>query len=85
MDLMWKKKYDDSTGRKCITKVWVPIAPILLLKKMTVTGILLRNYGTFGGTHMRVVAGDYRGRKLKSLSGDNTRPTTDKVKESILI
>ena len=32
---------------------------------------------------MRVVAGDYRGRKLKSLSGDNTRPTTDKVKESI--
>ena len=44
-----------------------------------------RNYGTFGGTHMRVVAGDYRGRKLKSLSGDNTRPTTDKVKESILI
>lgn len=32
---------------------------------------------------MRVVAGDYRGRKLKSLSGDNTRPTSDKVKESI--
>lgn len=32
---------------------------------------------------MRVVAGEYRGRKLKSLSGDNTRPTTDKVKESI--
>lgn len=32
---------------------------------------------------MRVIAGDYRGRKLKSLSGDNTRPTSDKVKESI--
>ncbi|MHC5247999.1 16S rRNA (guanine(966)-N(2))-methyltransferase RsmD [Enterococcus sp. LJL90] len=32
---------------------------------------------------MRVVAGEYRGRRLKALSGDNTRPTTDKVKESI--
>lgn len=32
---------------------------------------------------MRVVAGEFRGRRLKSLSGENTRPTTDKVKESI--
>lgn len=32
---------------------------------------------------MRVISGDFRGRRLKSLSGDNTRPTTDKVKESI--
>ncbi|BCA85969.1 methylase [Enterococcus saigonensis] len=32
---------------------------------------------------MRVVAGEYGGRKLKSLSGDNTRPTTDKVKGAI--
>lgn len=32
---------------------------------------------------MRVISGDYRGRKLKSLPGDNTRPTSDKVKESI--
>ena len=32
---------------------------------------------------MRVISGDYRGRRLKSLSGDNTRPTSDKVKESI--
>ncbi|MDR2832868.1 MAG: 16S rRNA (guanine(966)-N(2))-methyltransferase RsmD [Streptococcaceae bacterium] len=32
---------------------------------------------------MRVVSGDFRGRRLKSLPGDNTRPTTDKVKESI--
>ena len=32
---------------------------------------------------MRVVAGEYRGRRLKALTGDNTRPTTDKVKESI--
>lgn len=32
---------------------------------------------------MRVVAGEYRGRRLKALNGDNTRPTTDKVKESI--
>jgi 16S rRNA (guanine966-N2)-methyltransferase len=32
---------------------------------------------------LRVVAGEYGGRKLKSLSGDNTRPTTDKVKGAI--
>lgn len=32
---------------------------------------------------MRVVSGEYRGRRLKSLEGANTRPTTDKVKESI--
>ncbi|MEG0293321.1 16S rRNA (guanine(966)-N(2))-methyltransferase RsmD [Enterococcus sp.] len=32
---------------------------------------------------MRVISGNYRGRKLKSLAGDNTRPTSDKVKESI--
>ena len=33
---------------------------------------------------MRVVAGEYGGRKLKSLEGSNTRPTTDKVKGAIL-
>lgn len=32
---------------------------------------------------MRVISGEYGGRRLKSLNGDNTRPTTDKVKESI--
>lgn len=32
---------------------------------------------------MRVISGEYGGRRLKSLSGPNTRPTTDKVKESI--
>lgn len=32
---------------------------------------------------MRVVAGEYGGRPLKSLSGNNTRPTTDKVKGAI--
>lgn len=32
---------------------------------------------------MRVISGEYRGRRLKSLEGKNTRPTTDKVKESI--
>ena len=34
---------------------------------------------------MRVISGEYGGRRLKALDGDNTRPTTDKVKESILI
>lgn len=32
---------------------------------------------------MRVISGEFGGRKLKSLSGNVTRPTTDKVKESI--
>ena len=32
---------------------------------------------------MRVITGTARGRKLKELSGMETRPTTDKVKESI--
>ncbi|WP_430612407.1 16S rRNA (guanine(966)-N(2))-methyltransferase RsmD [Enterococcus sp. DIV0876] len=32
---------------------------------------------------MRIVAGEFGGRRLKSLQGDNTRPTTDKVKGAI--
>ncbi|MGX7023362.1 16S rRNA (guanine(966)-N(2))-methyltransferase RsmD [Vagococcus hydrophili] len=32
---------------------------------------------------MRVIAGNFKGRKLNSLSGDNTRPTSDKIKGSI--
>lgn len=32
---------------------------------------------------MRVITGSARGRKLKALEGMDTRPTTDKVKESI--
>ncbi|MEY8444783.1 16S rRNA (guanine(966)-N(2))-methyltransferase RsmD [Enterococcus ratti] len=32
---------------------------------------------------MRVISGIYGGRRLKSLAGVTTRPTTDKVKESI--
>lgn len=32
---------------------------------------------------MRVITGTARGRRLKSLEGMDTRPTTDKVKESI--
>ncbi|MFD2728516.1 16S rRNA (guanine(966)-N(2))-methyltransferase RsmD [Enterococcus camelliae] len=32
---------------------------------------------------MRVISGTYGGRKLKSLPGTNTRPTTDKVKGAI--
>jgi 16S rRNA (guanine(966)-N(2))-methyltransferase RsmD len=32
---------------------------------------------------MRIIAGEFGGRKLKSLSGNNTRPTTDKIKGSI--
>ena len=32
---------------------------------------------------MRVISGSARGRVLKALEGEETRPTTDKVKESI--
>jgi 16S rRNA (guanine966-N2)-methyltransferase len=32
---------------------------------------------------MRVISGEFRGRRLKSLARDTTRPTTDKVKEAI--
>ncbi|KRM96504.1 methyltransferase [Liquorilactobacillus aquaticus DSM 21051] len=32
---------------------------------------------------MRVIAGEYGGRRLKAVPGMKTRPTTDKVKESI--
>lgn len=32
---------------------------------------------------MRVVAGDLRGRKIEGPQGDNTRPTTDKVREAV--
>lgn len=32
---------------------------------------------------MRVISGKYKGRPLKALKGDNTRPTTDKIKESM--
>ncbi|MCL2559980.1 MAG: 16S rRNA (guanine(966)-N(2))-methyltransferase RsmD [Turicibacter sp.] len=32
---------------------------------------------------MRVIAGDFKGRRLQAMKGDNTRPTTDKVKENV--
>ncbi|MBP2077876.1 16S rRNA (guanine(966)-N(2))-methyltransferase RsmD [Oceanobacillus polygoni] len=32
---------------------------------------------------MRVIAGDFKGRQLKAVPGKSTRPTTDKVKESV--
>jgi 16S rRNA (guanine966-N2)-methyltransferase len=32
---------------------------------------------------VRVISGDYKGRRLKAVPGMNTRPTTDKVKESM--
>lgn len=32
---------------------------------------------------MRVIAGELRGRQIKAVSGKNTRPTTDKVKENV--
>lgn len=32
---------------------------------------------------MRVISGSYRGRNLDTIDGDKTRPTTDRVKESM--
>lgn len=32
---------------------------------------------------MRVIAGDFKGRQIKTIKGDNTRPTTDKIKENV--
>ena len=32
---------------------------------------------------MRIITGDYRGRKLETPIGVDVRPTTDKVKEAI--
>ncbi|WP_225047336.1 16S rRNA (guanine(966)-N(2))-methyltransferase RsmD [Lacticaseibacillus kribbianus] len=32
---------------------------------------------------MRVISGEFRGRKLSAVPGDQTRPTADKVKESM--
>ena len=32
---------------------------------------------------MRIIAGEFRSRKLNTLAGDNTRPTLDKVREAI--
>ena len=32
---------------------------------------------------MRIISGTAKGRKLKTLAGDNVRPTSDKVKEAI--
>ncbi|MGI6105083.1 MAG: 16S rRNA (guanine(966)-N(2))-methyltransferase RsmD [Raoultibacter sp.] len=33
---------------------------------------------------MRIIAGEYRGRTIKALSGPTTRPTTDRVRESLM-
>lgn len=33
---------------------------------------------------MRIIAGDFRGRPLKSLKGNDTRPTTDRVREALM-
>lgn len=32
---------------------------------------------------MRIVAGDFRSRKIEAVTGESTRPTTDKVKEAV--
>src|SRR5664279_152383 len=36
-----------------------------------------------GEQRMRIVAGQYRGRRLAAPKGDDTRPTTDRVREAL--
>ena len=33
---------------------------------------------------MRIVAGEFKGRRLQAPKGQNTRPTTDRVRESLM-
>lgn len=40
-------------------------------------------YKAMGSVYMRVIAGSCKGRALKALKGDATRPTIDRVKESL--
>lgn len=44
---------------------------------------MLRNIIKTGERKMRVISGSAKGRPLKAVPGNGTRPTTDKVKESI--
>ena len=44
---------------------------------------MIGNLETKYGEKMRVVSGKWKGRQLKAVPGMNTRPTTDKVKESV--
>lgn len=61
-----------------------------LLKCGRIQGTLINN-GTYmqksvycdGGTFMRIIAGSARGTKLKTPPGSTTRPTADRVKESL--
>jgi len=32
---------------------------------------------------MRIIAGKFKGRQIQAVKGDNTRPTTDKIKENV--
>jgi len=32
---------------------------------------------------VRIISGEFGGRRLKAVPGQNTRPTTDKIKESL--
>lgn len=43
----------------------------------------MSNSGKRRGDGMRVIAGKYKGRQLKPVPGQATRPTTDKVKEAM--
>ena len=33
---------------------------------------------------MRIIAGEFKGRTIKAPKGDGTRPTTDRVRESLM-
>ncbi|MGM9570650.1 MAG: 16S rRNA (guanine(966)-N(2))-methyltransferase RsmD [bacterium] len=41
------------------------------------------NKNKIGVKYLRVIAGTHRGRRLRSVKGDKTRPTADRVKEAL--
>jgi 16S rRNA (guanine966-N2)-methyltransferase len=44
---------------------------------------LIPHFSLYSGDKMRVISGQHKGRILQAVPGNTTRPTTDKVKESL--
>ncbi|MFP4016015.1 MAG: 16S rRNA (guanine(966)-N(2))-methyltransferase RsmD [Halanaerobiales bacterium] len=55
----------------------------LFLDIIYIEFILIKKLFFRGSCSMRIIAGESKGRKLKSIKGTSTRPTLDRVKESL--
>ena len=60
--------------------VWAGLGVLYLARRRAGIGAVKRREEE---THMRVITGSARGRRLKELEGMETRPTTDRVKEGL--